>query len=43
MLKAFKEIYVFKGLSSLFHNDGAVYDKVLKPWFVLQWGSFNFW
>ena len=30
-LNAFKEADVFKDLSWLFHNDGSVYDKALKP------------
>ena len=30
-LTAFKETDVFKDLSSLFHNEGPIYDKALKP------------
>ena len=30
-LNAFKDADVLKGLSWLFHNDGSVYDKALKP------------
>ena len=35
-LKAFKEKDFFKDLSSLFHNEGPIYDKALKPGFVLR-------
>ena len=34
--KAFKEANVFKDLSSLFHNEGPIYDKALIASFVLQ-------
>ena len=30
-LKAFKETDVFKESSSLFHNEGPIFDKALKP------------
>ena len=30
-LKAFKETNVSKDLSRLFHNEGPIYDKALKP------------
>ena len=34
-LKAFKETDIFKDLSSLFHNEGPIYDKALKDEAIL--------
>ena len=39
MLNEFKEADVFKDLSCLFHNEGPIYDKALKPYLFCDEGA----